>query len=61
MKAQAWLMLAVGLVAGALLTTATLGSAAFGRFALQLCPVPGASVSQPAAEHGGPEGPWPAR
>lgn len=58
MKTHAWLMFAAGLVAGVLLGAATVGTASFGRLTLQLCPVPGASTSQPSAERGSPEGPW---
>lgn len=61
MNPRAWLMLAAGLVAGVLLGAAAVGSGSFGRFTLQLCPVPGASTSPPSVERGLPEGPWPAR
>lgn len=60
MKTRAWLTFALGLVAGALFV-GTIASASFGRFSLQLCPLPGTPLNQPTPEPGAKEGSWRAK
>ena len=57
---RGWLTFALGLLAGAVLA-GTVASASFGRLSLQLGPLPGTSVNQPAAGSVATEGTWQSR
>jgi len=49
LRARAWLTFALGLLAGALFA-GTIAGASFGRFSIQLCPLPETPVSREVPE-----------